>query len=204
MEKKKNTKTIIAWFMLILLMVMLLGLNYVKFFMASNQHIEEQEVENSSAQAIHTALEQIVTNFNKNTRLNFYQEQGITMKATLNNYSIFISYVTDTTITYEFSYHDLFLNINIENKSENKEKFNAVLDVLIRAVQERIGGIEDIDSYINSFLDDSEEYDGLYKEADDEIVTYHMDITKKLKRNGSYDSSTINDTVNDEANKDNE
>lgn len=199
--KNRKTKSIIAWMVLVLLIAMLLGLNYVKFFAAPNENIEERPAENSSDQAINMALEQIVENFNKSTKLTSYQEQGITMKAIVNNHSIFISYITDTKTTYEFSYNNLSLDIKVENTEENLEKFHIVYDILIRAVQQRIGNIEDIDPYLISFFDDSEDYEGLYKEAREDILIYHMDITKKLKGNQTIDNQITNE---DTTNMDNE
>lgn len=186
MKKEKKGKIIIAWIVLILLIIMLLALNYIKFFGSqTTPNIEEKPVGNSSEQAVNNALQQIVDNFNQHEKVKEYAEQNIGLKAVLNGYSIYISYTTDTTTTYEFTYHDLTLDIDIANDEENIQKFKTIYEILIYAVQQRIDNDENIDSYVSEFLNDSEEYDGLYKVVADNIISYHMDITRKLKANDS-------------------
>ena len=186
MKKEKKGKIIIAWIVLILLIIMLLVLNYIKFFGSqTTPNIEEKPVGNSSEQAVNNALQQIVDNFNQHEKVKEYAEQNIGLKAVLNGYSIYISYTTDTTTTYEFTYHDLTLDIDIANDEENIQKFKTIYEILIYAVQQRIDNDENIDSYVSEFLNDSEEYDGLYKVVADNIISYHMDITRKLKANDS-------------------
>ena len=58
MKKEKKQSNSMGWLLLILLICMTLGLNYVKFFMnTENENIEETPVENSASQAITNASE---------------------------------------------------------------------------------------------------------------------------------------------------
>lgn len=193
--KQNKMKLILLWALLVILIVMVLALNYIKFFADpdAQDSIESHPVENSNSEAIHLALEQIVDNFNKNEKIQQYQQENVTLKATLNNYSIFISYITDTTTTYEFYYSNLYLDITVKNEAENLKKFKTVYGILIEAVQERIGNKEDIRNFVTSFLDDSREYVGLKKTISDDgkAFIYSMNITKKLEDDSDTDDSLI-------------
>lgn len=179
---KIKTKRIIAWIFLFSLISCLLGLNYIKFFGGHNPNIKEVPVETSSSKAINNALNEIVTNFNKAEEIEEYAKNNIIIKATLNNYSIFISYTTDKTTTYEFSYNNLILSIDIENKSENLEKFQNIYSILIKSVQKRLENEENIDTIINSIIKENKAYDGItLEEKENNIINYKMNITKKLK-----------------------
>ena len=201
MEKKKgNGKVIVAWVFLIILVGLLLGLNYVKFFGQSNQNIEEKPVENSADQAIDRALTQIVDNFNQHEKVKSYADNNIIIKAVLNHHSIYISYVTDTTITYEFTYQNLGLEIVIANDEENVQKFKEIYEILIYAVQQRLGNDQDIAPYISNFLEDKVEYEGLTKSATEDTFTYQMDITQKLEE--SIQNDQMNESTEMESNVD--
>lgn len=180
-----NIKIIIAKFFLIVLIMLLLALNYVKFFMNTNENIQQMPVENSNSQAVNTALSQIVENFNNDEKISEFQKNNIQITAVLNNYSIFISYNDETSTTYEFSYNNFNLELSVSNDEENMKKFKVIYEILIKAVQKRLNNTENIDTYINEFLTDSIEYDGLQKTAtaDSNIFTYTMDITKKIGNN---------------------
>lgn len=184
MDKDKKKKIIVAWFILIILIISLLSLNYIKFFGTKNPNIEEHPVENSTATAINTALKDIVKNFNNSEQVQEYVEQNVVIQASLNQYSIYINYITDTTVTYEFSYNNLNLDITIDNDQENLERFYKVYRTLIYAIQKRIGNEENLDALIDSFLSDSNkkiEYDGIKKEEKNQTIHYQINITKKLK-----------------------
>ena len=99
MKKIKNKKRVIAWIVLIILTINFLTLNYIKFFGTKNPNIEEHPVENSTATAINTALKDIVTNFNNSQEIKAYAEQNIMIKATLNQFFIYISYSDGITTT---------------------------------------------------------------------------------------------------------
>lgn len=195
----KNIKIIVARFFLIILIILLIALNYVKFFMNSNDNIQQTPVENSASQAVNTALNQIVENFNADEKIKEFQTNNIEITAVLNNYSIFINYKGETSTTYEFHYNNFKLDIKVSNDEENMEKFKIIYEILIRAVQKRLNNTENIDTYINEFLTDSMEYDGLQKIAtdDSDIFMYTMDITKKIENNNLEDTVTENleDTV---------
>lgn len=185
MKQKKNKNTI-AWIMLFVLVVIALALTYIRFFFVDNDNnnIEERPINNSSSIAIHNALSDITSNFNGNPQINEYADNNINIKATVNNYSIYISYVTDTTTTYEFTYNDLCLNITIDNQDkENQDKFNIIYKLLIEAVQTRINNTDNIDELISNFLTTDTNYDGLSKKEVENGIEYRMNITKKLKIN---------------------
>ena len=111
MEHKKN---LLAWISLITLIILLLFLNYIKFFSQKNPNIEEKPVENSSSRAIETALSTIAENFNTNEELNTLKEENILLSATRKNYSLFITDIENENRTiYEFKYNNLKLSINV-------------------------------------------------------------------------------------------
>lgn len=185
-----KSKDLIALIILILLIIITLFITYIKYFTVSkNNNIEEIPVNESRSIAIHKALNEITTNFNDKAR-EYKELNDVTLNATLNNYSIFISYVNDTTITYEFTYEDLFLNIVINNNEENLKKFNVVYKLLIESVQKRLNNQTNIDDSIESFLTSDINYDGLIKIKNDDIVKYQMDITKKIENGGFNDANT--------------
>lgn len=173
-----NGKKIIAWIMLFLMIILVLILSYIKFFSVGNPNIEEVPVENSSSNAIHLALEEITKNFNDDPKIDEYSKNNINIKAVVNNYSIYISYVTDTSITYEFTYDDLCLSILVSE--ENNNTFKEVYAILIKAIQDRINNEENIDELINNFFTTDASYDGLSKSNVDGGIEYKINITKKL------------------------
>ena len=194
-EKKKN-KTI-GWILLIILIILILGLNYVKFFMNEpNENITETPVQNTTSEVEIKALQAIVDNFNKNDKIKQYEEQGIKLNAELNNHSIFISYATEETITYEFNYQSLELTINIRNDEENLTKFKKVYEILIYAVQERLENNENIDNYVKDFMEDAKDYTGLSKTVKDGSATYKMNITKKLTSEESQETALDSNNSN--------
>lgn len=185
MENKEKTKITIAWIVLLILLIMLCILNYVKFFGFYNYNnvIEEIEINESSNEAINNALSNIVNNFNNNEDLIKYKNEGITLKAILKNNSIYISHTKDDTTTYEFNYNNLKLNINIKNETDNLEKFNTIYSILIKSIQKRIGNETDIEVLINSHINEGIDLIGINKKVsnDTKIITYNIDITKKIK-----------------------
>lgn len=199
-DKKDNKKRIIAWISLVILTICLLALNYVKFFKAPNDHIEERPVNNSSEQAIETALKDIVKNFNNNEELEDYSSQNIQMKATLNQHSIFISYITDSTTTYEFSYSNLNLNITIDKDEKNLEKFNRVYSLLLKAIQKRINNEDNIDHIVDEIVNQNQRYDGIITEENDKTYSYQINITKRLIENNIERNEEINKEDNVENN----
>ena len=188
MDKSKN---LIAWLLLIVLIIIILFITYIKYFSldVKNNNIEERTINESSSIAIHKALSEIAENFNNKVK-EYEQNNNITLSATLNNYSIFISYVSDTTTTYEFTYENLSLNIIINNNEENLEKFNVVYKLLIESVQERLNNKNNIDKLIENFLTTDINYDGFVKIENSDTIKYQMDITKKLENGGFNDANT--------------
>lgn len=200
-KNKSNSKRIIAWLILIILIILLLILNYVKFFGAPNNNIEEYPADSSSEQAIQTALQDIVMNFNNSEELNALSNQNIKMKAILNQHSIFISYITDTTTTYEFSYNNLNLSITIDKDEKNLEKFNQVYSILLKAIQKRINNTQDnIDDIITQIVNKTETYDGIIIEENEKTYFYQINITKKLVENTEENNKETSDENNLETN----
>ena len=180
MNNKK--KIIIAWATLLILFIMLLIINYVKFFGTYTYDENEViEIENSTSEAITTALTEIVTNFNNDDSILTYKEQGILISAVLKNHSIYITYQEEKTTTYEFNYNNLILSINITNEEENINKFNTIYKILIKAIQKRIKNEENIEELINSQINDNIKLSGIEKIENSNIISYKIDITKKLK-----------------------
>lgn len=185
MEHKKN---LLAWISLITLIILLLFLNYIKFFSQKNPNIEEKPVENSSSRAIETALSTIVENFNTNEELNTLKEENILLSATRKNYSLFITDIENENRTvYEFKYNNLKLSINVLDEKENLEKFNRVYKILIMSCQKRIQNEDIIDEKIEKFLNGEVEIEAIQKKKSGNIINYQMDITKKIS------SDNIND-----------
>ena len=185
MEHKKN---LLAWISLITLIILLLFLNYIKFFSQKNPNIEEKPVENSSSRAIETALSTIVENFNTNEELNTLKEENILLSATRKNYSLFITDIENENRTvYEFKYNNLKLSINVLDEKENLEKFNRVYKILIMSCQKRIQNEDIIDEKIENFLNGEVEIEAIQKKKSGNIINYQMDITKKIS------SDNIND-----------
>lgn len=180
MKQKKN-KIVIAWILLFGLIGIALSITFMKFFPKNNNNIEERPVNESSSNAIHTALQDITVNFNQNPNVvKFAEDNNIILKAALNNYSIYISYIAETTTTYEFAYDNLCLNITINNNKVDKTKFNIIYQFLIEAVQKRINNTDDISSTINDFLNNDKNYEGLTKNELATGIEYQMNITKKI------------------------
>ena len=103
------------------------------------------------------------------------------LKASVNNYSIYISYITETTITYEFTYDSLNLNIYTSKEEETQEKFKIIYQFLIEAVQERLNNTENLDNIANEVISENITYDGLKKIETTNGIQYQIDITKRLK-----------------------
>ena len=179
---KNRYKTIVAWLFLFILVLLILVLSYFKFFGLSNPNIEEKNIDNSSTNAVYLALSDITVNFNQNPNLEKYcNENNLTIKASVNNYSIFISYISDTTTTYEFKYNNFWLKTTID--VVEKEKFSLVYYILVEAVQKRINNVNPIKELIDNFLETNIIIDGLTKSVIDNRIEYGINITKKIKYN---------------------
>lgn len=184
MSKKNNKKIFIAWFSLIILLLLFLSLNYIKFFKAPNENIKEQPIETSSSKAIETALGDIVKNFNNDIEIKNYNDKNIKINAVLNQYSIFITYTTNNTTTYEFTYNNLNLRINVNNDKENIDKFNQIYSILLKAIQKRLNNeSEDLDEVINDIINQEQTYEGIIKVENEKTNYYQIDITKKIIEN---------------------
>lgn len=174
-------KTGIMWICLIFLIILILALNYIKFFGNPNQNIREQPIENSTSEAIDNALLDIVNNFNNSTDVQELTKDSIVASAILKNYSIFISYtINESKTTYEFKYSNLKLTINISNDEENIEKFNKIYKILIKSCQKRLNNSDNINEQIDKFLNGEQELLGITRTRKNNLITYKMDITQKI------------------------
>ena len=68
----------------------------------------------------------------------------------------------------------------MEDTPENIEIFKKVYTILIEAVQTRIGNKANIEDKISNFLESTETYEGLEIIKTDKLITYRLDITKKI------------------------
>lgn len=179
MEKKKK---IIMWGILIILIVLVLALNYIKFFATDNANIEVKPIENSSSTAIENALLEIVNNFNESDEVGELSKDGIILSASKKNYSIYVAYVVNgARTTYEFNYSNLNLFINVSSDQKNLEKFNKILMILIKSCQKRINNTSNIDRDVEKFLDGTGELNGVLRSDTDGLTSYQIDITKKIE-----------------------
>ena len=189
-------KRTIAWIILIILIILILGLSYIKFFVGETTLIEERPADNNMSEVIKTALTDIVNNFNKNEKIEQYKKDGINISATFNenSNSIFISYETDTTTTYEFTYDNLNLVISILNEEENITNFKKVEEILIYAIQERLNVEEDITDIVNEYIEGNKELEIITKEEKEDVITHKINIAKKIESNKEEENVTTNET----------
>ena len=194
----KRRKIIIAWIFLVILIILILALNYIKFFGNPNQNIKEQPIENSTSTAINNALLDITNNFNNSVDVQELTKDSIVASATLKNYSIFISYtVNDSKTTYEFKYSNLKLTINIANDKENIEKFNKIYKILIKSCQKRFNNTDNLNDQIDRFLNEEQELSGIIKTKKSNLIIYEMDITQKISNQLTQDNGNPENTNND-------
>ena len=74
--KRKNGSIIVSWIVLWILISVILVITYLKYFYVDdNAHIKEQPVNESSSNAIHTALKDITINFNESSNVKEYCEK---------------------------------------------------------------------------------------------------------------------------------
>ena len=182
MEEKKKKSNTMGWLVLIILIALMLGLNYIKFFANIEiNNIEEKPSNTDQSEIIAEALNNIVDNINE------YQEETYKISAALNQNSIFISYETKEEGTYEFNYNNLIISITIPEAEANKKEFKEAYKVLAKSVQKRLNNEINIDNDITAFLENKKEYEGLKQEKNTENsnITYSMNITKKIETTNS-------------------
>lgn len=192
----KKSSLIIAWILLIILITLALGLTYIKFF-GPNQNIEEHPVnenENNNNKIITETLQKIVDNFNNSKLLESYSQNNITIIATLEENAIVIKYIEPTiTNIYKFTFNIPKLTISIENVGTTK--FLNVYKILIYANQERIGNTNNIDQYIDGFINNTLEVEGLEKITEEISTTYSIDISKVIGQQPEENLNNSNTTT---------
>ncbi len=204
MEEEKKKNKALGWLALILLIALILGLNYIKFFAnIENEKVVERESNTEESEVITKELNDIVTNFNESEKIKQNNENKIKLSAAVNQFSIFISYEIEQEEilegTYEFRYDSLALSVTVPTEEKTKEVFGIIYNILAEAVQKRLNNTSDISSYINDFINNSKEIEGLtIKENEAEkTTTYIMNIRTKI---GEVET---NDTDNSEVTTEN-
>lgn len=172
----------IAWVLLIVLIILILGISYIKFFVGDNTLIEEKPVNNEMSEVVKTALTDIVKNFNDNERILQYKNEGIDINAVFNENTntIFISYKKDSTSTYEFTFDNLNLVIAVANNEVSLEMFKKIEEILIYAIQKRLNVEDDITGIVKDYIDGNRELDMITTEEKEDVIVYHFNITKKI------------------------
>lgn len=175
----KKSSIILAWIILIILIISATLLTYIKFF-GPNENLEEHPIDNttnSDNTTTSTSLEQIISNFNNKASSEEYQQKGITMNAKLTENVLTIEYKTTISNIYQFIFYTPSLTITIDN-TVNTQEFYDVYKTLVYAVQESLGNTNNIDTYIDNFINNNQEVDGLSKEIIDNSTKYSIDTTK--------------------------
>ena len=172
----------IAWVLLIVLIILILGISYIKFFVGDNTLIEEKPVNNEMSEVVKTTLTDIVKNFNDNERILQYKNEGIDINAVFNENTntIFISYKKDSTSTYEFTFDNLNLVIAVANNEVSLEMFKKIEEILIYAIQKRLNVEDDITGIVKDYIDGNRELDMITTEEKEDVIVYHFNITKKI------------------------
>lgn len=196
----KKSKIIIAWLVLIILILSTLGLTYIKFF-GKNENIEEYPIDEgnkeSTSPVITKALQTIVNNFNNNELIQQYQKNGTTMKASLNEENLLVE-VTETNNMYSFNFE--IPNLMIEIDQKNKEEFELIFKVLIYANQERLKNTNNIDNYVDGFINNNLDVEGLSRKEIDNLISYSIDISKTIGNIDTSNNTTLNSDNNSEIN----
>lgn len=175
---------IIARVILIILIILVFGITYLKFF-GPNPNLEEHPIDTSNSvqdELQIKLLDLIVTKFNDSVLIEDYRAQNINIEANVNtnNKSIIISYVDDVSKQYEFNY--IQPNLEIVVKNEEQEDFYIVYKELIKANQERLQNKNNYDEYIDEFFNGNKDIEGVSKEIkEDDSIKYVMDVTKTIK-----------------------
>lgn len=181
----EKSKLYLAYLILAILIILILILTYIRLFSLSLVRIEEKPINNSNSKAIQNALVDITTNFNKNINvINYSNNNDVSLKASVNNFSIFVNYTDDTTITYEFTLQkteDLSLDINISNNDKvDENKFNTIYCFLVEAVQKRLNNNVNLLNEINDFLINDIPCEGLSKKKTKNGIQYQINIMDKI------------------------
>jgi len=208
-EKNKKTPTqddtmpskgkiIVAWFMLIVLLGCTTGLVYLKNFKPTKEETMEEETKTITP-VIASVLNTIVDNFNKNTLVSDYKEEGLTLTANLTDDKITISYATTSTngsISYNYDMTNFQLTTTFENT--NKEINDKVFEVLVISCRQRVNPTDNISTELHEFITGTTEIPGLTKEVTDTNITYQIDIRYPLKEQEETTTSNTNTETKEE------
>ncbi len=178
-NKEKKKSTIGLWLLLIVLLATAAGLTYLKYFYNEKIYYPEDIKLNSE---IEEQLNEITNNFNKDTLTLEKLKENIVIEAKLQNDTIVVNYKEkNITKEYNYKYNNNLLETEID---EETEIFNQIFKIMVYATQKRLKNEkrEEIDKYVNDFLNNENEIEGLYKEmVEANIITYNIEITKIIK-----------------------
>lgn len=176
-EMPSKGKIIGAWILLVILISCVAGLIYLK----KNTELEEEKVtetENKISPIITTELTNIVNYFNANSLISEYEQEGLTLTASLQDATIIISYATSNTNgIINYNYNQISANLNTTFEQESKELNDKIFKVLVMACRERKSWKEDITNEVENFLTSNTEIIGLNKETNENNITYHINVT---------------------------
>lgn len=190
-----KTSMFLGWLLLIILVGVALGITYLKFF-GPNDNLEEHPIEKETiSPVVEAALQTLVDNFNNNDLINEYKSQNIDITATLNGTSIVIEYNTSDVKMYEFYFESPKLNVTVNNN--DIENFKIIYKIMVYANQKRLDNNSNIDNYIDGFLNNSLEVDGLEKVIGNDTSSYSIDVSKIIGETSNLDNQTI---TNDDSN----
>ena len=178
-NKEKKKSTIGLWLLLIVLLATAAGLTYLKYFYNEKIYYPEDIKLNSE---IEEQLNEITNNFNKDTLTLEKLKENIVIEAKLQNDTIVVNYKEkNITKEYNYKYNNNLLETEID---EETEIFNQIFKIMVYATQKRLKNEkrEEIDKYVNDFLNNENEIEGLYKEmVEANIITYNIEIKKIIK-----------------------
>ena len=155
-NKEKNPKayTIIGiWIILVIIFLLIKGFTTLNFYTINNKNIKEYPVSESKyIKEQKKILENIVTNFNKQTTTKEYQNQNISINATVTGNTIIINYIDnkETKKDFKFILDNKTLSATIPN--EDKNIFQIIIKEIIKANQKRLNNNEDIETYLDNIL----------------------------------------------------
>ena len=186
--KKKSTT--LAWIALLVLLTAAGALSYLKFFANIEPNPTQEEPKQETSSVVTEALTTIVNNFNSNKEIAELEKNNIKISAKVNKEEIDITYIEKEPKIYNFSLNVPNLKITTET---NDKEFEKVFSILVYATQKRLNNEKNIDKYINDFLQDEKEVEGLYKEPKEaNEIEYSIDIGKIIGEEETTENQTDN------------
>ena len=191
-----KAKILFAWIILLIAISSALGLSYLKFF-GPNLNIEEKPIDNNDTTSpiIIEALNSIVNNFNESSYVQDYKNQNIDINASLNGTTIKVNYTSDVVASYDFKFNSPNLVASINNSS--LETFKIIYKIMVYANQKRLGNDNNIDLYIDNFLNNDTEVLGLTKEENNDTINFSIDVSKTIGEVSTNQENNISQNNSD-------